>query len=1049
MRPRSGTHFYALKGGENMGNNIKGITIEIGGSTGPLTSALKDVNKTAGNLQSELREVNKQLKFDPQNVVLSTQKIDLLKEKSEALAEKQKTLKTSVEQFKKEVESGDYGKKQIESVKNALEKVNEQIKNSSGNTKNLIEKQKDLTNQLSKLEEQASKGTLGADKVRAVEREYEKVNSQLKETKKDLAVAEAESGNFTEKVKGKFSLLKDKIKDTFSAENVKAGIGAVGVAVGGFLKSSLDEAKDAQKANADLEQTLKSTKGASGMTMDSLNDLTQAMMNNTAFTDDEIKSGEGMLLTFTNIGKNVFPQATAALLDMSQKMGTDTKTQAVQLGKALNDPLKGVTALTKVGVTFTDQQKKQIETMEKAGDTAGAQKVILSELNKEFGGQASAAAETYDGKQKQVANTMKEIKETIGTALMPALAALLKPITPIIQAIANFVQKNPQLTAAILAVIAVVGTLIGGMQLLTVVTSFLGIAADASLAPILPVILAVTAAVVGLSAIAIAVVTHWKQVSGFFIGLWNTIKGLFSGIGQWFKSVFSVGVNGIKSAWSSITGFYSGIWNGIKSGASAAWNGIKAAFSAAVNGVKSAWSGITGFFSGIWDGLKSGVIAAGNGIKTAATAVWNGIRTAVMAVITPFISGVVSIWNSMKGGIQTAMNGLKNILGGIWTAIKNVVMLPVLLICDLVTGNFGKLGSDIAHIFTNVRNGLAQIWAGIQQVFLGAVQAIGSFLSLEWQSIVNIATSVWNAFSSFMANLWNGICSTASNVWNGLIGFFSGLPARIGEIMNSIGNWIRGVWNGLTGFISSTVVGAWNGLVGFFSGLPAKIGGIMNSVGSWIRGVWDGLTGFIGSIPGRFASGLSGIGNAVRGAFNGAISFIKNLPGEALHWGSDIIDGIVNGIKGAVDHVRDAVSGVANNIRSFLHFSVPDEGPLADFESWMPDFMGGLAKGIRKSMDPVLSAAKRVAAGIASNLQIPQSVTADLQLKTATVAIGGAQTTSRSGTANDKGAAQNNARIPVFQQTVNNYSPKALTPAETSRQLRNATRQFVLALQKG
>lgn len=494
-----------------MGNNIKGITIELGGNTGPLTSALKDVNKTAGDLQSELREVNKQLKFDPKNTVLATQKLDLLKQSAQTLEEKQKTLKTAVEQAHAAFEKGD----------------------------------------------------MGAEKVRAVEREYEKVNSQLKETKKDLAAAEAESGSFTEKVKGKFSQLKDKIKDTFSPDTVKSGIGAVGVAVGTFLKSSVDEAKDAEKVNADLEQTLKSTKGAAGMTMDSLNDLTQAMVSNTTFTDDEVKSGEGMLLTFTNIGKTVFPQATAALLDMSQKMGTDTKTQAVQLGKALNDPLKGVTALTKVGVTFTDQQKKQIEAMEKAGNTAGAQKVILAELNKEFGGQATAAAKGFNGQQKQTANILKEVKETIGTALIPALAALLKPIAPILQAIGNFVSKNPQLTAAILVVIAIIGTLVGGLSLLTTVTGAFGITLDVA---VLPTIGLVVLAIAALAAGAVLVVTHWQQISGFFIGLWNGIKGVFSGIGGWFGSVFDSAKQAIVNNFSpsALSDHFNGVWKSVR-----------------------------------------------------------------------------------------------------------------------------------------------------------------------------------------------------------------------------------------------------------------------------------------------------------------------------------------------------------------------------------------------------------------------------------------------------------------------------------------------------
>lgn len=99
-----------------------------------------------------------------------------------------------------------------------------------------------------------------------------------------------------------------------------------------------------------------------------------------------------MLLTFTNIGKDVFPDATSTMLDMATAMNggltpsaEQLKGTSIQLGKALNDPISGISALSKVGVTFTEQQKKQIEAMVQAGDAAGAQKLILAELGREFG----------------------------------------------------------------------------------------------------------------------------------------------------------------------------------------------------------------------------------------------------------------------------------------------------------------------------------------------------------------------------------------------------------------------------------------------------------------------------------------------------------------------------------------------------------------------------------------------------------------------------------------------------------------------------------------
>lgn len=82
--------------------------------------------------------------------------------------------------------------------------------------------------------------------------------------------------------------------------------------------------------------------------------------------------------------------------------------------------------------------------------------------------------------------------------------------------------------------------------------------------------------------------------------------------------------------------------------------------------------------------------------------------------------------------------------------------------------------------------------------------------------------------------------------------------------------------------------------------------------------------------------------------------------------------GIVNGIKSCIGAVGDAVKSVADKIKSFLHFSVPDEGPLTDYESWMPDFMGGLADGIKKSRGMVADAVK----GVAEDMVVSPTVSA-------------------------------------------------------------------------
>jgi hypothetical protein len=195
------------------------------------------------------------------------------------------------------------------------------------------------------------------------------------------------------------------------------------VALGAGLFTSAQAAAAAEDVQADLAATLLSTKGVSGMTLDSLNALASGFQNTTKFEDDTILKGQSMLLTFTNIGKDVFPATTEAMLNMGQKFGS-VDAAALQLGKALNDPIAGVGALRRVGVTLTEQQEEQIKQYMALGKIEEAQKIILGELQKEFGGVATAAGTTATGKLEIFRNKMGDVSERIGGAMLPGLSKL-------------------------------------------------------------------------------------------------------------------------------------------------------------------------------------------------------------------------------------------------------------------------------------------------------------------------------------------------------------------------------------------------------------------------------------------------------------------------------------------------------------------------------------------------------------------------------------------------------------------------------------------------
>lgn len=204
------------------------------------------------------------------------------------------------------------------------------------------------------------------------------------------------------------------------------GVAKDGVyALGGALRGMIADARESEKIGRLTASTIKATGGAANLTAKQVGDLATRISNKTGADDEAVQSASNLLLTFTKVrdevgkGNDVFSQATQSATDMAAALGTEPSKAALQLGKALNDPIKGISTLTRSGVSFTAQQKEQVKAMVAAGDTLGAQKVILREVNTEFGGAAKAASDPLDRLKVTVGN----LGEQIGSALLPYIDA--------------------------------------------------------------------------------------------------------------------------------------------------------------------------------------------------------------------------------------------------------------------------------------------------------------------------------------------------------------------------------------------------------------------------------------------------------------------------------------------------------------------------------------------------------------------------------------------------------------------------------------------------
>ena len=224
----------------------------------------------------------------------------------------------------------------------------------------------------------------------------------------------------------------NKVRGNFQALGRNAAIAGVGIGVvAAALGKSVQNAAEAQKIMAQTEAVLKSTGTTANGTAQDIANLSETLSRQTAVDDELIQSGANLLLTFKNIqnqaglNNDIFDQTVAATLDVARAMGTDASTEAIRLGKALNDPVKGLTALNRVGIQFTAQQKEQIKALTESGDLMGAQKIILAELQSQFGGSAQAYAQTFAGQIELLGIELENFSEEIGVIVMPALRSLM------------------------------------------------------------------------------------------------------------------------------------------------------------------------------------------------------------------------------------------------------------------------------------------------------------------------------------------------------------------------------------------------------------------------------------------------------------------------------------------------------------------------------------------------------------------------------------------------------------------------------------------------
>lgn len=354
---------------------------------------------------------------------------------------------------------------------------------------------------------------------------------------------------------------------------------AVTVPMIGIFQQSIKGFVEQEQAMAQVNAALASMGDASGKTAAELGKTADALELNSLFDADVIlKQVTANLLTFGNVAGEQFDRAQQAAVDMATRLGGEPQAAAIMLGKALNDPIKGIAALTRVGVQFTDAQKAQIKAMTEAGDVAGAQGIILAEVEKQFGGAAAAAADTSPWRKMQVA--LGQAGDAIGAQLLP----MIKPLTDaVVSILAAFNQLSPGMQKAVViggALAAALGPVMIGLGALTsAMAPFIGaisaiagsggllVAAKAAFVGLGAAIGPILAPLAALVAVGAAIYMNWDKIAPVLYELWDALsqalgppaREMIAAISEAFSALWSGPLgDAIKTAWPYIKAFAEG-----------------------------------------------------------------------------------------------------------------------------------------------------------------------------------------------------------------------------------------------------------------------------------------------------------------------------------------------------------------------------------------------------------------------------------------------------------------------------------------------------------
>lgn len=762
-----------------------------------------------------------------------------------------------------------------------------------------------------------------------------------------------------------------------------------------IAKESVEAAEAQEKVTGLTEAVLKSTGDAANVTAENVKTLGNSLSKTTGVTSTAIQANENLLLTFTNIKNNkydkVFDDATIGIQDMTAATHKSSQTITLALGKALNDPIKNLSALGRMGVQFSAPDTKQIQGWVKAGDLVHAQTAILDEVETKFGGAAKAVATPaekmraawqllqvqmgnkllpvlakvanwasskalpaisgffgdigkHDSEIKSVAGAVADLVKKIGSAAFGTAKALFAALVPLFKEMGDSLNKDVVPLFQKLAD-TVNKDVIPGIRSLSKWIADNHTTVQSITVGILAMVVAYKALiVVGKAFAVIQGIINAVMAANLFVIIALAIIGLAAAFiyaykhSQTFRDIVKQVLNDVKAIALDVAHFFS--------------------------------KDFVGFFVGAFDTVKGGLETFGGYFVTAFDMVESALKIFGGYFVTGFDVVETFFTKTLPGWFEIPIDYIKNHWRGLGQLIliaSGIGTVPALIwkYWSPITGFFKAIGSGImsglgavGNFFTKTLPGWFQAplnyleahWRGISQIISGPLFFVTGLVEKYWNQIIGFFTSApgkilaaftgagrWllNIGSDILNGLWNGIQS----VWNSrIVQWFVGMGARFVGFLLKARVWlhdkgadvINGAWDGISS--------AWSGVSRWFGGIGVRVASYFMKAVSWLynagrsilSGLWSGIVSVWNSAVVQW---LLSMGPRIAGYFGKAGSWL-------LGSGNSVIGGLWHGVTSAFGTVSHWFTGMASRIGGY--FKGAGKWLLKTGE----DIIGGLGSGI-------------------------------------------------------------------------------------------------------